>query len=460
MSEILLINPPSIKEKTENIQPIPYGLLSIKLYLEQKYFQADILNFSSVTNWEKISKKLQNVQQYKIIGITCYTRQRFSVLELCKLCKKLSPTSKIVLGGPHVSFLDETYLLAYSDIVDFIIRGEGEVPFHQLVSVIINGENTLDQIDGLSYHSDGRIIRNEVSCKIAEMDTFPIVTYSLDDLRELNKSQSIVFHFDGEANELIAPIMASRGCNGACSFCCNKAFWGEQRYFSRDKLLAQVEHYYSLGIRLFDIYDDNFPNNKDFLKAFCTEIIKKRLDIGWWCSSRIDALDEDIIPLMKKAGCFLISFGLESGSQIILDNLNKKLNLSDHMHVFEWVKASDIDLRVTISIGHCGESHNTITETITALKHIKPNQVATYLLKVYPGTPLYDIFCKQGCIEDKYWLDYEKNIVPFFTYEHSIEDLQAYQDMIVDSLRQNISSSCHDELDSVELKLLWKDSLQ
>ena len=180
-----------------------------------------------------------------------------------------------------------------------------------------------------------------------------------------------------------------------------------------------------------------------------------KLDIHYWCSSRADYINESTVRLLKESGCFMISLGAESGSQVILDGISKNISVSQIVESCKIIERANLCLRLTISIGHKGETLETINETIDLLNKVKPTQIALYILKVYPGTPLYLEMVENKQLSDDYWEDPHNPIVPFYTVDHSINTLNEYIKRIEESIQGTIIRRYQSELGSVELSIRW-----
>lgn len=459
--EIILINPPSFVEGTLNTQPIPLGLIFINRFLDQQGYPSKIVNLSSCSNWEEVKEIVKQLSYPRLIGISSFTRQRFSTMILASMLKSIYPLTVICLGGPHASFLDKSILNHYS-AVDYIIRGEGEITFLELAKYVFHScsYDTRSNILGLSFlDKNGNFIRTADRQPLSNLSLLPLPLHTTDELSMLTMSDSLMFHFPDLAGKAqrIAPIIMSRGCNGTCSFCCNRSFWGKNRCTSAEYVFKQFEYYYSQGIRYFDIYDDNFTSNKNQVIYLCDKIISSKININWWCSSRVDSVDYEILEKIKKAGCFMISFGVESGSQCILDTINKGVTVGDIESACKLARQVGLAFRITLSIGHLGETDNTISETIHLINKLRPSQIAIFMLKVYPGTPIAHFLEEQKMLSDEYWIDEENEIVPFFTYEHTQAELLRFRNQIINQIEAVIINKYEDELSSVELDLRWEE---
>lgn len=457
--KILLVNPPNLEEDQLDAQTIPLGLLYIKEFTKSNGYDVDTLNLYFEENWEDVKTKLKKIN-YDIVGIPCYTRQRFSVFKLAKVCREINENSKIVLGGPHATYLDNLILEKFR-FIDYIIRGEGEYTFLELMSNLEKSKcNGLYGVNGLTLrNNDGTIIKNMDRKPIGNLDVLPPPTYSDDDLSWFPKCESLKFHFlkiADDRNECIAPALSSRGCNYNCIFCCNGAYWGRQRYHTPTYVFEEIKKLYDkFEIKFFDFYDDNFTTYKNHVTELCNLLIKNNIDIHWWCSSRAEGIDRSILARMKGAGCFMISYGLESGSQEILNNIRKAIKIEDMIRTCHLTKKEGIFLRCTISIGNPGENDETIKKTINLIRKLKPDQLGIFLVKMYPGTPLYQRGIKEGIIDDDYWFDKKKPSVPFYTSENSFNKLLDYRNIIAKSVERYVTSVYENKTYNLELDLEW-----
>lgn len=452
--KILLINPPNIEDPLVEANMVPIGLVSINEYLNSRNIYSSILNLFYSKDWNQVRTILSN-EDFSIIGITCFTRQRFSVLKLAEICKDINKNSIIVLGGPHSSFLD--FEILNRDInIDIIVRGAGEFIFYELTKAIILN-NSIDNVPSISYRRDGQIIRNsDTNCNFP-INNLPLPLYDKDELEVINECEALTFHFtEFSINEKMAPLIFSRGCNNNCTFCCNGAYWKTQEYYSFEQIINQIDYYHKeLGITFFDVYDDNLlDGNKQRVEDVLKYLIRNNYKIIWWCSTKLDSITIPLIPLLKRAGCFMISIGIESGSEKVLKEISKNINLNVLPQISKEIKINDLQLRITISIGHPNETIEDIEKTINLINLVKPTQIAVFLLKVYPGTPLHKLWLTYGN-KDSYWFNPSNDIVPFYTESISLEELLNRRDYLVSSIKAKVLRRLDSTVFTVELFLDW-----
>ncbi len=450
---ILLINPPFLEEhalftknKTDlGFQPIPIGLIVISKSLKNAQISVDIVNFTNpkYVSWSDVELFLSSSKKYGFIGITCYTRQRFSIHKLIDICHITHPDAKIILGGPHVSFLSEVYFDRFKNI-SCIISGEGEEAIVEYIKMV--SEDREEILKGVSYRkSDGTIqYNNEVRLNYNINNILPI--YDIKYLNDFETVENLQMHLKNisdsftkntiENGKKMAPILCSRGCRGICLFCSNSSFSkSNQRYYSVSNVYSEILYYYNNGIRFFDFYDDNLTDNNHFVQLLCEIILKSNLNISWWCSSRVDTINRNLLRKMKDAGCFKISYGVESGSQQILNKINKGITIKQIKETFTITKEEGLLVRATISIGHISENWDTIQETVELLNEIKPDNLGLFILNIYPGTRLFYYSINKGYIDDTYWFDPNNGLSPFFAFETNLLTLLKFQDYIIKNLK-------------------------
>ncbi len=454
--KVLLINPPNIDEPKVEAEPIPIGLVSLREFLRERNICCDIINLYNKKGWNSVTKAIE-LKPYSIVGIPCYTRQRHSVFSLARILKKLKPDIKIIIGGPHASCLDIKILKKFK-YIDFIIRGEGEYPLLELLTCIKNNtQRQFHNIKNLTFRSSSKVIQNPVREQIDDLSSFPLFKLTEDELRDFPACESLAFHFKQlPMVKRIAPILASRGCAFNCTFCCNGIFWKKQVYYPVTHTIKQIEYFYdNFGITVFDFYDDNFIYSKKHVIDLCKRIINKKLNISWWCSARADKPDIKTLHMLKKAGCFMVSIGVESGNDDILKNINKKLYVSKIIQTVKLIRSQNLKLRITLSIGHPGENQQTVIDTISIVKKLQPDQIGLFITKLYPCTMLYELSKKQKIIDDEYWFNKENKIIPFYNFEYSEQELLKFRDDIINNLQAHITESYINKVHSAELDLRW-----
>jgi radical SAM superfamily enzyme YgiQ (UPF0313 family) len=384
--DLLLIDPPWVIKDDDNLWKnvgscLPsLGIAYIASYLEGHGKSVSIIDCTaeqvSVSSFGKRLRSFRN-DPPRFIGITATTALISNALAIAKACKSLFPESKIVLGGVHPSVEPDSTLS--HGFVDYVVRDEGEITALELVSGV-----PLESIDGLSFKRDGQVIHNKGRELIKDLDEIPPPAYHLLPMDRYHPAL-------GTYKRLPAmSIFATRGCPGRCTFC-HRTFYGVVRPRSARNIIDEIkllkEGY---GVREIAFYDDTFTLFKKIVHEFCDLLIKERMGITWSCFTRVDYVDEPLLGHMKKAGCHLILFGVESADGQILKNIRKNISLKQVEKIVRVARKIGIETRASFMFGNPGETEETIKKTIDYAIRLDPDEVQFNITTVYPGTEMYD----------------------------------------------------------------------
>lgn len=410
--KILLLQPKLTRIDTAPLPPL--GLCYIQSCLDKAcYTDSKIIDiFESYNDIEKI------IKDYKpdIVGISCFTTYRGSSFKLAKLVKEVNPKIKVVLGGPHATFMWEQIMKNFP-FVDFIVMSEGEITTVELVKTLDKGL-PLKNVKGIVFRDNGEIIKNEPRPFIENLDELPFPSYrDIDFKKYIMLVPPIV-----TSKEVKANIISSRGCYGKCTFCSTKVFWGNWRARSPKNVVDEIEWLYNdYGIKLFEFLDDIFTTNQKRVTEICKEIIKRNLKIKWNCETRVNNVSLELFQWMKRAGCCWIEFGVESGSEKILKNINKMITRDQIIRAFKLAKEAGIKRGIFLMVGNPEDSWETIKETEDLITEIKPDNVAVSVATIYPATQLYELAKEKGLINDDYWLT--DKLEPRYTIDINLKEL-------------------------------------
>jgi anaerobic magnesium-protoporphyrin IX monomethyl ester cyclase len=351
------------------------------------------------------------------VGVTCWTINRGVVWKLCSILQKLIPEAFLAVGGPHASFYPEhVFVKTHAKAV---VIGEGEETICELLDSIQN-ERDLSQVRGIAYRkADGTVECTIPRLQIAQLDSIPFPFYA--GFKEFSFQQ-----YAGLAGlpRPTAAVITSRGCVFDCAYCGSVNFWGSKwRYRSAKNVLDEIQQLVDgSGVRSIYMFDDNFPVNKRRALDICQGIIDRKLDIQWACCSHVKMVNEELLALMKKSGCMSIDFGVESGSDVILRNINKSQNRVDIERAFSLVHKAGIRPRAYLMVGNKGETKETIEATIKMTGTIMPHSsIGATILWLLPGTRVYRDALDNGFIDDEYWL--RSDDVPYNLQEYSYREL-------------------------------------
>jgi len=402
--KILLIYPPFLEARVhaEEINAPPLGLYYVGALLKEEGYDVEILNCAHVGKDSEIVARSIREKNPQIIGFSVLQANRWGALEIAERSKAINPNVIVVFGGIGATFLWRHFLTHFNK-VDFCVLGEGEYPFLKLVKAIEKGHpKSLKSIKGIAYRNNGRPVKNARPLPIKDLDNLPIPSKYFD-------YQHVAF---------------TRGCPGNCTFCGSPRFWGRRvRFHSAAYFVKQLQYLYKRGLRFFYFSDDTFLINKARVIDICKRIIEQNLEISWFAISRVDLVDEEVLYWMRMAGCTQISYGVESGSEKIRHFLNKNIQPEDIKKAFDLTTHYGILARAYFIYGAPGENQDTIQETIDLIHHIKPLSAIFYILDIFPGTALYDMFLKQSGQNDDIWLQKIEDILYFETDPHLTEEM-------------------------------------
>lgn len=401
MSKILLINPlwskrkDNVWDKISAITP-PVGLAYIASFLEKYNYEVDIFDMNALNiPVEKLSENIK-FKTYDYIGITCTTPLISATREILKILNVEKKTdAKIILGGVHPTVLPGECLNIEG--VDIVVRGEGEKTILEILE-----SKDLSKIQGVSYvDADGEIIHTEDRPTLRDLDILPMPAYEKLPMELYRPALGAFKKLPGIG------LITSRGCPGKCTFCHNQfgkivSYHSAQYIFENIKLL-----YEKYGFREFSFYDDTFTANKKRVAELCRIILDSKLKISWCCFARVDFVDQEILLLMKKAGCHQIMYGFESANEEILKNINKKTNLPKAVEAVKWTKKAKIDVRAAFMLGNPGETEETLEQTYKFAVKINPELLILNITTPFPGTAMFKWAKENGYLTTEDWKHYD-----------------------------------------------------
>jgi len=410
--KILLINPPNenliltnLPESLaqEDIMP-PLGLMYVAAYLEKNTsHQVKILDcLIEKLNYDQLEKKIEQ-EKPDLVGITTLTFTLIDVLKTAKIIKGVNQNIKVVLGGPHVNIYPEE-TLNFPE-VDYLILGEGEKPSKDLIDNINQTEN-LYNFKGIAFKDGNRVINPGPRELIQDLNELPFPARNLIS----NEKYSSVL----SKKNPVATMFSSRGCPFKCTFC-NRAHLGKVfRARSAKNVVDEMEECKKKGIEEIFIYDDTFTIQRQRVIDICSEIKNRDLKINWDVRARVDTVDKEMLKEMKETGCQRIHYGVEAGTQKILNVLKKGITLEQTEKAFKLTKKAGIETLAYFMLGSPTETKEDIFQTIKFAKKIKPDFVCFSITTPYPLTELYSLGLKEKILPHDYWQKFAQNPQPNF----------------------------------------------
>ena len=399
--KILLVNPACLDERIsgEDTGIVPLGLYYISALLIENAFETKIFNLAAIKDDPvKVFEAFVTEEQPDIIGFSVTNPNRWNAMECARVARQIIPGITIVFGGPTPTFLADHLLTACPDI-DFIVTGEGEITFLELVTELKDRCNrSFDQINGLIFKKGNTLFKTPPRQPIETLDSLT------------HPSRYFVYQH----------LAMSRGCPGKCTFCGSPRFWGNQnlRFHSPQWFAEEIQTLVEKGVTHFYISDDTFTMDKQRVMELCRLIIKKKLVITWNAISRVDYIDADLLLSMRKAGCIQLSFGVESGSKKIRKILGKPLDPDKIIAAFSLTTSHGILPRAYFIYGSPGETDDTIQASLDLMAAIKPLSAIFYMLVIFPGTHLYRSAIEKGLVTDDVWYQKIEDLPWFEVDEH------------------------------------------
>ncbi len=406
MAEIVLIKPPVLPIDMDNRESRPpTGLLYVAVPVVQYGFDVVIIDQGAEDNWQE--KLLGAVGKETIcVGITCMTG--FMILngiETVKLIREYS-NCPVVWGGVHPTLEPDTTIS--SEYVDIIVIGDGEETFLELAKALKNRES-LESIDGIIYKKDGQIYKNR-SRKTYDLNNLPPLPLNLVNMDHYKGHPQLAafFHFK---SPVAISLETSRGCAYKCTYCimANSNFkdLSKWRCMSADKLIDYIENIIKeQGIKAFAFIDDHFFIDIRRVKRFLDQIEIRNLDIEWFADIRMDTivnkLDIDFLKRLEKSGLRSLGIGIESGSNKILDYLQKGEVRETYIEANKMLASTKIVPQYGFIQGLPGETREDMEETYSLIATLlidNPNAVPSLnKLLPTPNTPLFEDCVKQGFV--------------------------------------------------------------
>jgi len=381
------------KEKIEFYGFPPMGILYLATYLSENSFNVSILD--QFARGYSIERTLEWIKREDpdILGFSTITTAGTGITsaEISKRVKEeINPNIKILFGNYHATFNDVRILNKYP-FIDACIRGEGEITLLEIAEKIEKGQN-FEDIRGVTYCDNGRVVRNDDRPLIENIDTLPF-----PDRRLLG---NIEYKNEVEGLELsigkFTSAASSRGCAFQCSFCSSSMFWGKWRPRSPENIIQELSYLEDQGFQSLLWVDDNFTISKKRLLKLSSLIKKEKLDFKWMAESRVTQSSVEFLTAMKQMGCKILSFGVESGSQRMLDWYNKKINLNQ---IYDAIKNSNkvgIDMILAnFIVGSPVETREEIIKTLNLSLKLDIDFPQFHVLGIIPGNWIWDQMVKE-----------------------------------------------------------------
>ena len=388
----------------------PLAVLILGTYLRSEGFKnvhcldAQLDNLSP----EKTVERLVELKP-DLVGFTVWTDFWYSAWKTIELLKEKLPDCKVILGGPHCSVFPKASLEASA--ADYVVRGDGEELLLNVVKSLSSRQPVTEQ-PGLYRKENGRVL--EPFCDLATVVDPSKIPFPDRLLLPYQRYTSVLSSKDFETT-----MVTSRGCPHKCNFCKMDV----QKVYCRtaEQVVEEFRAIEALGITDVQIYDDTFTWSKKRVIEMCQGLIDANIKVNWAIRDRVKRADPDIYKLMKKAGCYRIHFGVETGSEPILEATGKATTLLEAEQALALAKQEDFATMAYYMFGFPDETLEDAQKTIDFSLKLDADYSLFNIVIPYPGTSLYDLALARDIIPYDFWLDYTENPVPDFKIPHLIE---------------------------------------
>ncbi|MBL7131821.1 MAG: B12-binding domain-containing radical SAM protein [Candidatus Omnitrophica bacterium] len=355
---VTLLNPPSPFLLKQKAFP-PLGLLYLVSALKNDGINVQLVDLANREN--AIEQELEGLNS-QIYGITATTPQYPWAKRIREVIKQRNPHTPVIIGGAHPSSAPEVCL---NDGFDVVVVGEGERSFFKIVKDFRKNKNINKGLIKSEY------IENIDTIKYPDRTSLDLKSYAYD-----------------IAGSSATTIITSRGCPYSCAFCSKDVWSNKVRYHSVEYVIGELKQIIEKwGFKYFLFLDDSFALNRKRSEKLFNAL--KPLGIRWRCYLRSDHVTRELLEEMKSAGCIEVGIGAESGSQKVLDKVNKGLNVEENAKVVKWCKELGIITNVFLMIGLPGETYETVKETKEWFKRVRPDKFGFNIFYPYVGTPIY-----------------------------------------------------------------------
>jgi len=357
---------------------------------------------------------LRENNDFDVIGFQVFSCDLNTTRESIKIVRELPKKSVVVVGGPHPSGAPEHAFNYFFGLTDYLFIGEAEIGLPKLLKYLEGNNLNLKDIPGLVFKENGLPkINNKYFHE--DIDEFGMVAWDLINPRMYPPFPHGIFVKEFPS----APIMTSRGCPFLCTFCAASTITGKKiRFRSIDRVMEEIQILVKCyGVKEIHIEDDNFAFNRQYVLEFCKKLIDNRPNISWSCPNglRIDSLDFELLNTMKRAGCYSIALGIESGSGRILKHMKKDISENKIKEITGICQKVGIKVTGFFILGYPSENIKDIDKTIKFSRGLDLDRACFANFFPLPGTTISKEFEKSEETNNIIWDEYSLNK---FTFNH------------------------------------------
>jgi radical SAM superfamily enzyme YgiQ (UPF0313 family) len=401
-AKIALVNPPFLPGVMRHPPNVPLGLAYLTAVAEKNGHEVKVVDClpDNMDNNE-LAKQVADFNP-DIIGVTSATSTSQSALQAMHALREACPDALTVLGGAHFSFTDVDTISGCPD-VDVVVRKEGEETLLDLARYV-SDEKKLGDVTGITFRKDGKVVQMPDRPYIQNLDELPFPA-----LNHFELSKYTIF------GKRYLPIITSRGCPFQCAFCSTSRMVGATfRGRSPKNVVDELQWLRDVhGAEAFVFYDDTLTYDKKRIYAICDEITKRKINLPWDCTTRVDQISRELLTKLKEASCQEVFFGVESGCQQILDNVHKRTSVELNETAINWAKEAGLFVAISVIIGYPGETRETMKQTLDFVRKVKPDDAYLSIAMPFPGTELRTLVESMGWKMTSDWTRYD-TMTPVF----------------------------------------------
>lgn len=362
----------------------------------------------------------RSLKQFRpdIIGLTATTAVVHKIVDIAKTAKEILPDVTVIAGGPHPTALPENLLK--DSLIDIVVIGEGDRVLHAIVE-----SGNIKDIPNIYYRDKAGLIHsNMVGVAIQDLDSLEFPAYYLFDIHKYKMPKMFA------RKSPLAFMETSRGCYAHCVYC-NKNIHGYKlRHKSPKRVVDEMEYLLKLGFNEIHIIDDIFTADMKRAYEICEEILRRCLKFPWYPRGgiRVDRVNRELLGIMKRAGCYRIPFGIESGSQRVIDAIKKNITLQQAENAVRLAKEAGLEVECYFMIGLPAEKEEDILKSISFAHKLDPDYAKFAITLPFPGTEMFDDMVKSNRIKSFHWQEYNF-ASPHDVFEHenlSWEQIEYY----------------------------------
>lgn len=395
--KILLLHPPTSSHHPEP----PLGLGYIGAVLKSLGYEVRILDMEPLgIDFQDLPGVIKRLSP-RLVGVSFMTSQYGYAMKCFAASRSGAPSAVTVAGGVHTSALPID-VMKNADI-DFAVVGEGEDTLSKLAGSLEGGPSEWGKIPGLVYRNNGEPVINPPRTLLEALDGIPMPLWE-----ELGRAKYTDIPTGLGKEVEVFPLITGRGCPNKCNFCASSVvFHRRLRTRSPENVFQEMEVLHDrFGARHFNFLDDTLTIKRNNVMRLCEMIIKAGWNTEWRCTARVDTIDLELLKMMKRAGCRMVTYGVESGDPQILRNVMKRIDLDQVKEAFRLTREAGLQSMGLFMVGNLGETKVSVQKTIDFIKELEADFVSCSILIPYPGTEIYEIAKARGWIRESDWDKY------------------------------------------------------